>query len=367
MQVLYVSKPIREPFHDGSSCLVRDVAMHLPSWRASVMGVRGHAPWPSDVAHPEVLPVYRAAGTFAPALTANARALVHLLRERRADVWHFVFAPNPRTSRVLRGLRRVRRVPSVQTIASPPRSFEHAAELLFGDVVVAQSEWTGRQLRAATSCEIALIRPPFPGVEVPERTAVEALRSGLGLDPETPVIVYPGDLEFSRGAERTAAIADGLASRMPGAVVVFACRRKTPRAQAIEDALRRRLDPNTTRFVGELPSLLPLLALAACVVFPVEDLYAKVDLPIAVLEASALGIPVIAPDSGPLAELHTEFRAPVDQPRDWIEAVVAAMIQTQTRERSISRQRAQLASEFDAKTAAATYEAIYERVARKLR
>jgi phosphatidylinositol alpha-1,6-mannosyltransferase len=84
---------------------------------------------------------------------------------------------------------------------------------------------------------------------------------------------------------------------------VFACRPKTPDAPRIERELRARLDPRSVRFVREI-DFPALLACTSVVLFPVDDLRGKVDVPIALLEAMKLGVPVVTVDSGPLAELE---------------------------------------------------------------
>src|SRR5690348_2063358 len=123
-RVLFVSKPVVPPFHDGTKCLVRDVASELRRHEPVLMGTRSAPPL---VLHDgrKVLPkaVYGAAGAYTPALRENARAAAFLFLAARAELFHFVFAPNPRTSAVGRAARAVRRVPVVQTVASPPLAF----------------------------------------------------------------------------------------------------------------------------------------------------------------------------------------------------------------------------------------------------
>ena len=74
----------------------------------------------------------------------------------------------------------------------------------------------------------------------------------------------------------------------------------------VEERLRRELAPLGERviFAGQVPSLPALLAASRLVLFPVDDLYGKVDLPLSVLEAQALGVPVVALQQGPLVELE---------------------------------------------------------------
>lgn len=312
-RVLFVSKPIAPPFHDGTKCLVRDIAVNLERSTPIVMSTPT-APRLERKAGGtvEIAPAYRDSGAFTPSLAQNARAAAYLLARSRADVWHFVFAPNPKTSAMGRALRALRRVPVVQTVASPPRSFERARSLLFGDVVVAQSRWTRSQLesaldRAAVSPparpRVVVIPPPIGELtaRTPEQQA--RARAELDIDPGVPVFVYPGDLETSTGARTVADLCSTLAAELPGAVIVFAYRAKTPAAPEIARQLAERLDRASTRFTSSPTDVLALISSATAVLFPVDDLWGKVDLPIVLLESMKLGVPVIAIDHGPLSDL----------------------------------------------------------------
>ena len=131
-RVLFVSKPIAAPYRDGSKCFVRDLANQLRDVDVEVMSPHGRS------ADPELSPqvrrraIYAVSGGFAPSIWQNARAALYLAFLCRADLWHFVFAPNPASSKVGRLLKRIRSTPIVQTVASAPRDFQAAPELLFG-------------------------------------------------------------------------------------------------------------------------------------------------------------------------------------------------------------------------------------------
>ncbi|MCW5791821.1 MAG: glycosyltransferase family 4 protein [Polyangiaceae bacterium] len=358
-RVLFVSKPIVPPFHDGTKCLVRDLAQSMTEVRPAVMG---------ELAGVDSLPVYSTPGRFTPSFTQNARAALYLFTRARAALWHFVFAPNPMTSQVGALARALRQVPVVQTVASPPLSFEGAERWLFGDVVVAQSRDTARQLLAAA------VRSPdgskrAPRVEVippcvtpPSRAreeVVQALRRQLKIASAAPIFLYPGDVETSSAALTIATATAELTRRLPGAVVVFACRAKTPAAGPLLDALRRRLEGLPVRFAGELPSILPLLQTSRAVLFPVDDLRGKVDLPIVLLEAMHLGVPVIAAEGGPLDDLEHTLRVP---PKD-AGALVAACAQLEEsperRQELICGATAAVSTRHLPAQVAARYEALY--------
>lgn len=361
MRVLFVSKPICRPLHDGSQCLVRDVATHLSRALPRVMGVRG-AEYPFDPgARPvEVVPVYPGRGSFAPSLTHNARALAHLATDFESDLWHFVFAPSPRTSFVLKKLRWLRRTPSIQTVASPPKDFGRAKELLFGDRVVVQSEWTRRNLQQhLPALDLRVILPSAPEVEAPAEAAMDALREKLRIPRGAPVVVYPGDLEFSRGSQHFATLIESLGPERRDTVFVYACRAKTEAAGAVALALEQRLAKHDVRFAGELDSLLPLLALARLVVFPTDSAFGKVDIPIALLEAMRLGVPVVSFDFGPLVELEGTVQVPLADTGALTEATRALLDHDAEHERVSAAQRAFLSNRLDPRRAADAYEQLY--------
>jgi phosphatidylinositol alpha-1,6-mannosyltransferase len=365
MRVLFVSKPVAEPFHDGSVCLVRDVALNLRRHQARVMGVAGRSSGPlSHAPHVEVAGVYSERGRFAPGLAQNVRAFAFLLSERRAQLWHFVFAPNLRTSRALRLACRLRRAVSVQTVASAPRDFSLSDELLFGDIVVAQSEWTRKRLlECAPGRRIEVIAPPIAKLQRTGDAGLRALRQRLRLDASDSLYVYPGDLEISGGAREVARAVAPLCARDPAARVVFACRAKTAGAAAVQAELERSLPAERVRFAGELPSLLPLLQAARVVLFPVVDLWAKVDIPIAVLESMALGTPVITFDAGPLAELSGPLQVSEGDTNALVEAALSASAINEVRGAVIERQLRQLETSHAADVVAGRYEALYTELA----
>jgi phosphatidylinositol alpha-1,6-mannosyltransferase len=367
VKVLIVSKPVVPPFHDGSKSLVLALCSAMEGGvDLSVLGAKAH-----PVAGAKVVGLYPSPGQsgsrFAPSLFDNAKALAYLGVERQSQVWHFVFAPNPRAAKAIRQLRRVRPRPSLQTIASPPRDFSNIDQLLFGDVVVAQSEWTRRQILAHSERgqEVTVIYPPLRPPPQPSSEQKAEVRRRLGLRPDQPMIVFPGDLEFGGGAERCAAIAKYLPKELNDTQVVLACRHKTAKAQSIERQLRSELRHLPITFSGELPSLFPLLAAAEAVVFPVADLFGKVDLPISLLEAAALGVPVVVADDGPASEVQGAVKLPIDDSAAWVSALVRLSRDEAHRTAVCDEGRAGIAERHAAPRVASRYAALYRQLARR--
>jgi phosphatidylinositol alpha-1,6-mannosyltransferase len=359
--VLFVSKPIAPPFHDGTKCLVRDIALNLTRVRPSVMSSAGAGPLGSV----QLERVYPGSGSFAPGLSDNLRAGAWLLARSRADLWHFVFAPNARTSRFGRVLKTLRRQRVVQTVASPPRSFAEPQELLFGDVVVTQSRWTRTQFleqyarAGVVPPRMEVVYPPVAALRERTPAELEELKGKLEIASDRVVFVYPGDLETSQGAATVARAVPEIVSRVPNALVVFAYRPKSALAHERARELQSGLDARHVRFTSTLPDVLALIQGARALLFPVDDLWGKVDLPIVLLEAMALGVPVIVLDRGPLAELGGVKRIAEQSPAALARAVVELHESAGERAAVCAAQKRFVESECQAARTARAYEDLY--------
>ncbi len=360
--VLFVSKPIVPPFHDGAKCLVRDVATRLPACGVAptVLGTHDAPPLGAGVTIDRVHP---RAGGFAPGLAENARVFARLTRGARADVWHFVFAPNPLSSGAARAARLLRPTPTVQTVASAPRSFERVGRLLFGDRVVTTSAWTRERLvgAGADAARVSVVAPTVAPLPAFSQGDLDRARRDAGVEHHGPLVLYPGDVEMSCGARVVAGAVPRILASLPDAVVVFACRKKTPRAHEAEQALRAALAPHgeRVRFVGEVRDLVPLIAASSVVAFPVDDLYGKVDLPIALLEAMALGVPLVTLAGGPLGELGASVELATPDADRLADACVSLVRDRDRHAELAARGREAVARRHRPEVAAAAYAELY--------
>lgn len=300
-----ISKPVVPPWDDSAKNIVRDQVSKGGRYAYHVLTARGVAP-PA----PGVIcePIYGDGGTYAAGLRQNLRVFTRALRPRGASLYHYFFAPNPLTSRMGRLLRLTSRVPSVQTICSAPASFERAAGLLFTDVAIVLSADTLRRFVAAgvPESKLRLIRPGIPALAplAPERK--REVREGHGLGPG-PLVIFPGDYEFSDAARTVEAAVPLLAAGRPDVTVVFACRIKREASRAIEQGIRERLEAAghgaRVRFFPKVADMPSLAGAADVVVMPAESLYAKMDAPLVLLEAMSQGVPLVLADVPPLDEI----------------------------------------------------------------
>lgn len=302
-RVLFVSKPLVPPWNDSSKNLARDVAAGLSRHTPVIFTDGSSDGAPSGAV---VEPLYADRGGYQPRLGAQARVLSRLLTGPRADLWHFFFAPNPRSSWAGRLCSSLRRVPTIQTVCSRPRHLERARHLLFADVTVVLSRATLEGLRSVgvPSRRLVHIPPAVPSLDVPSASARREARSLLGLPLDAPIVLFPGDLELGDGAAR---MVDAFSHVRRDALLVMACRPKTEGVRAAEERLRARLaaqgSSERVRWIGETRHMHALLGAADVVALPSSDLYGKMDLPLVLLEAMWLARSVIVAADGPAAEL----------------------------------------------------------------
>lgn len=365
VDVLLVSKPIVPPWHDSSKNLVRDLATHMQRHTPSVLtqpGVR------LDMPRARIEPIYGAdARRFSPALRDNARVLARLLASRRGACWHFFFAPNPRTSQVARTATWLRGARTLQTVCSAPHPRVHVPTVLFAERIVVLSEHTRQRFLEAgiAPARMRLVRPAVPELTplAPER--VRTARKRLGLPEQRPLIVYAGDLEFSSAADLAL---DALIDmpRTLDVCLVMACRAKTPAARARAALLQQRAErervADNVLWFGETPFIHDLLAVADLVTLPADTLYAKMDVPLVLIEAMALARAVLVGRGTPAEELANAGGAvAAETQRDAVSAQTRALLEDSARRAQLGAAARELARrDYDARNMTAAYEAIYD-------
>jgi glycosyltransferase involved in cell wall biosynthesis len=297
--VLMVSKAIAPPWNDSGKNLVRDLARGMTRHRPTLM-VGEVDP---GVPHARLAHVYRAGVGFAPGLRDQARVFAHLLGARGARLWHFFFAPNPRSCAAGGLAKRLRGVRALHTISSAPRDVRALVPKLFADCNVVLSRHTEQRFLEAGLAPDRLRRIPPAIAPLTPRHDTRALRVSLGLPTSAPLIVYPGDLEFGEGAH----LMVEAAPLLPDALFVMACRTKTPSAREAERVLRARIAERGLsarfHFLGETLRIHELLAAADVVALPSRDLYAKMDYPLVLLEAMFLARAVVVARGSAAEEL----------------------------------------------------------------
>jgi glycosyltransferase involved in cell wall biosynthesis len=294
--------------------------------------------------------------------------LRHLLLGPSADLWHFFFAPNPKSSAAGRLARALRGVPSVHTVCSVPADTVAVRKLLFADATVALSRSAYERFRqeGVSKSALRVIPPSVPPLTPPSALERANLRRKHELPGAAPIWIYPGDLEFGGGAE--IALQGFAAWNRPDAVLLMACRRKTPQAdealsRLIEQAKRWGID-SQLRWLGETRHIHELLGLSDFVVMVNRTAYAKMDYPLVALESMCLGRPVLVGNGTPSAELAEAGGAvAVETSGDALAEAIESLSADRAAHAKVAHEaRALATSKFSPKEVASAYELLYEEI-----
>jgi phosphatidylinositol alpha-1,6-mannosyltransferase len=360
-EILLVSKPLEPPWNDGSKTLARELACAMERYHPIALGTRAGSFVPP---RGRIERIYGGARAHALASSDALRVLGRLARGRPGDLWHFFFQPHPRTSILARALVRARRRPTVHTVASAPRADHNLRLLFFADRTVVLSRATEARLRNAGIERVVRIPPASRPVEVPDAEQRRAARLALGLPTGAPLVVFPGDLERGEGARLSIEALDAPPLRQVHLAMAY--RQKSPAVRRAESELRalaeRRGVAKRVHWIGETERILSLLGAADVVALPSRDLGAKVDLPIALIEAMWQARPVIVARESPASELAEQGgAAAIACDRDALASVLAALLDDATaRAEAGARARAAAEARYDPRGMASRYEALYD-------
>ena len=291
-QWFLVSKPLRPPFGDGTSVLVRTLVDAMP--REQTLAYFGDRRSPRRPGAGDLV-IDKSAMGHAPTLSSKAGILAHVLmpKHRRRGL-HFFFTPNAMTSQVLVQLKTLGPGrPIIQSVTSSDGVERFAPQLDRLDRVVTMSRHT---LEALESAGVAgsKLQCIYPAVECVEARAAFGSRRAL----------YAGDLD-SASAKRLV----GLGRRMAelGWTLVIACRPKgegDARARAaLQAELAAQLQAGSVELHGQVADFESLRVGCEVQLFVAEHLRRKVDLPLVLLEGLARGQPLLGLDLPPLREL----------------------------------------------------------------
>ncbi|MCD6497077.1 MAG: glycosyltransferase family 4 protein [Deltaproteobacteria bacterium] len=374
-RVLVVSKPVVPPWDDGSKTLVRELVSGALGTEFVVPVHRGLAWDPvrdgivaakQEAGRVEPWAVYRTDPGKSPGFGQKAWLMAGLVRAPRSDLVHFFFAPNLVSSMAGRLAGMIGSRPVVQTVSSAPKSYSRVKWLTFADKVVVLSRDT-RDGFLSAGVPAWRLRVIYPGVTVPEtvdRAGSEVRkRYGLGQDR---LVLYAGDYDFSQAARTSLEAALQVCRQQTGVRFLFAGRIKNETSANVEQQLKARVAQagltDRIRFYNWLPDFLDLLDTVDLTVLPAESVYAKVDLPLTLLEAMARATPVVVADSGPLPELVVGDvgRLVRAQDADELARTVLGLLRDERALRVMGDQARQLVRErFSVERMAEEYEDLY--------
>jgi glycosyltransferase involved in cell wall biosynthesis len=358
---IFVSKPLRPPFRDGTTVLVRSLVERLPPpLEITYFGDAVRTLRPGFDRVIEAPPM-----GYAPGLLDKTRILGALVNPRRLGMpMHFFFTPNRVTSSVVAMLRRLQpRTAMVQSVMSPVSAPEIVGYLRGLDAVVCASEHSRRALCAA-GLRGDVVHCIPPGVELPPEASTRAA--------DHLRLLYAGDLDGDVVQRIFAITALLRRPELKGWRLTVACRPKGAHHASAREALERGLVEEVAtgrvELLSEVADMDQLLRRTSLQLFLAEHVHNKVDLPLVLLEGMARGVGLVSLDFEPVSEIFAQARAHdldpgVAVPADDFDALPMALVELMTDPARIERvgaaARTLVRAAFDARTMARRYAELY--------
>jgi glycosyltransferase involved in cell wall biosynthesis len=137
---------------------------------------------------------------------------------------------------------------------------------------------------------------------LPER---DSCRAALGLPPQALVVLHVGSWQPAKNIPKVISVFVSMAQQNPSAVLVMAGRSDDRLRERANHVLRQHGCDERVIFLGERPDVLSLMSAADLLLFP----SLREGLPGVVLEACAVGLPVLATNLPCIEEIRRTFNS----------------------------------------------------------
>jgi glycosyltransferase involved in cell wall biosynthesis len=172
--------------------------------------------------------------------------------------------------------------------------------MLYADVLVVYSDFTKRILAELGFSNVMRI---YPGINLDFFTPApknKALKETFDIQEDDIVLVYPGEYTRLGGTDALVEALLHTIPQLPNLKMIFACRIKNNddivKKKSVQHIFHTNGLGDNVKFVETVPNMHEMYNLADVVLFPVEKMGGKFDVPLTVIEAYASKKPVIISD-----------------------------------------------------------------------
>ncbi len=304
MKILFITRPIAPPWDEGSKNTVFALAKQMRQHSVHLLTTTG---FPCNARNIVLEKVYTKSGLISGiSLWQKLRLFLRLLKKDDIDIYHFFFKPTPLVATAAKIALKFNRKKTVQTVVSVPADGEQFKKAIFADAVVAGSEFMQKRL-AQEGIKSELIYYGVNTAEFSRPYDALAAKGQFGLE-NSPVILFAGNLHPGKGIEVVEESMEEVVRQFPKVKFVFACRFleaevESKNLERIKSKISEKSLAKNAMFLGKIENMKQLISASDIVVFPPNSMVSKMDYPLILLEAMAMGKPVIFSDTPPLDEL----------------------------------------------------------------
>jgi len=369
-KVLLITRPICPPWDEASKNFAYTLSKNLPGVEFGVLTYGRVNDLPENVRQHAIYTSSNFSYIQKIRLIKNLRKI-----RKNYDILHYLFTPTKANSFLIKHFlnykKSTRSIQTIATLREDLYSDKDIKNLIFGDLVVAYSDYAKNKLN---SLGFNNVKRVYPGIDLKLYSPApknRELRNNLNLDDNNFVVTYSG--EYTRlGA--TGDIVNLILKyykefHKKNIRFIFACRIKNDqdfrkRKEIIRTFSKKGL-LELVRFPKTFNTMEKMYNLSDVYLFPVQDMKGKFDIPLVVPEAMACEKPVILSDLPILGELNNGQNS-VIIPRGNISALkdtILDLYSNPEKRKKLGEEGRKFAEEnFDIKKIAEIYGKIYEKL-----
>jgi len=288
------------------------------------------------------------------------------------DILHYLFTPTKQNSFLIKKFAGHGKAKSIQTIATLREdlfSREEIKKLMFGDIIITYSKYAKGTLEKMGFKNVEQI---YPGIDLDLYSPAPkniSLMQQLGITFDDFVVVYPG--EFTRLGNINNLInkiiqySNILNKNKIKIVLAFRVKNKKDfeKKEELKKILKEKKMESQILLPETFTTMEKVYNLSNVVIFPVENMKGKFDVPLAIIEAMACAKPVIISNIPILHEFtnsQNSVKIEDGDPKKLMESVLNLYQDKKRREAIGKNARKYVEENFDIKKIAEKYKQVYE-------
>ena len=365
-KVLLATRPLVPPWDEASKNFAYFLGKEVRNHSLTLLTTKEKLPGLPDSVHEEAI--------FENGhldFHAKLNLFSYLRKVRKSfDITHYLFTPTKQNTRFVRWFAKPegKTVQTVATLREDLYSENELRSLLFADKIIVYTDLTKQKLERLGFDNVTRI---YPGIDL-ERYSPKAkdpaLLTQLGFTPEHFIVLYPGEYTRLGATDMLTETFLRYFQENPDTDLrfVFACRVKNEADQEKKEQVHKRFAEagllDYVAFSDTISDMPGLYNTTDVVIFPVENLKGKFDVPLIIIEAYACGKPVILSDLPQFLEFTNKdicVTIPKDSGEKLIESLAYLKQNEAERVRLGENARRFVKDHFDLKNTAKQYEEIY--------
>ncbi|MDP2837838.1 MAG: glycosyltransferase family 4 protein [Candidatus Moranbacteria bacterium] len=365
--VLLATRPLVPPWDEASKNFAYFLGREVRNYSLTLLTAKELLSGLPESVHQE--PIFKS-GHFD--LGAKVSLFSYLRQSRQSfDITHYLFTPTKQNTSLIKWCAKPqgKTVQTVATLREDLYSKQELQSLLFADRLVVYTELTKQKLERLGFTNVTRI---YPGIDL-NRYQPQAKDPGIlaryHLTLDDFLVIYPGEYTRLGATDMLLTAFTTYFTEHPESDIkfLFACRVKHKADHVKREELRQAVKQSglTDKILFEentTPDMAALYNTADVVIFPVENLKGKFDVPLVIIEAYACGKSVILSDLPQFSEF-TNSDICVTIPKDSGEKLIESLAYIKQNRNIMAHlgenARRFAVDHFDLKNTAKQYEEIY--------